>query len=117
MSHCEPYFKPFDETDPYTQEDAPGLSFRKVLPVGLIPDVDMGLVTLEGPAHKFPGSHDSFDQAYLVYRGTGHINLGDDRIRIDRPGIVVIPHGTRHSMEADAGQTMQYVYVNHAVHA
>ena len=35
----------------------------------------------------------------------------------DRPGIVVIPHGTRHSMEADAGQTMQYVYVNHAVHA
>ncbi len=112
------YFKPFDECDSYTQEDAPGLSFRKVLPEGVIADVDMGLVTAEGPTHKFPGVHD-WDQAYLVFRGTGYIHLGGclaaacgRKLRIDRPGIVLIPRGTEHSVEVDPGVIMQYVYVN-----
>jgi len=96
---------------PVHPEDAPGLSFRKVLPEGIIADVDMGLVTAEGPTHKFPGAHD-WDQAYLVFRGTGYIHLGGKKLRIDRPGIVLIPRGTEHSVEVDAGVTMQYVYVN-----
>ena len=106
-----PSFTPFDLCDPYTQEDAPGLSFRKVLPEGVVADVDMGLVTAEGPTHKFPGTHD-WDQVYLVFRGTGYVHLAGERIRIDRPGIVLIPKGTEHSMEVEAGVVMQYVYVN-----
>ena len=110
-------FVPFEDTEAYTQEDAEGLSFRKVLPEGIVPHVDMGLVTAVGPTHKHAGVHDDFDQCYLVFRGTGAVHLAGRRIRIDRPGIVVIPHGTEHSMEVDAGQTMQYVYVNHKVGA
>jgi len=106
-----PYFRPFEECDPYDQEDAPGLSFRKVLPEGIIPDVDMGSVTAEGPTHKFPGSHD-WDQAYLVFGGMGYVHLAGRRIRIDRPGIVLIPRGTEHSVEVEAGETLRYVYVN-----
>jgi mannose-6-phosphate isomerase-like protein (cupin superfamily) len=86
-----------------------------VLPEGIVPKVDMGLVTAVGPTHKHPGVHDDFDQCYLIFRGTGAIHLDGRRVRIDRPGIVVIPHGIEHSMEVDAGQTMQYVYVNHKV--
>ena len=52
---AEASFTPFDRCPPYDQEDAPGLSFRKVLAEGVIPDLDMGLVTAEGPTHKrFP---------------------------------------------------------------
>jgi len=105
------YFRPFSQCAPYEQEDAPGLSFRKVLPEGEIADVDMGLVTAEGPTHKFPGTHE-WDQVYLVFRGTGAVHLGGQRLRIDEPGIVFIPKGTEHSIEVDAGVTMQYVYVN-----
>lgn len=106
-------FMPFDETPTYTQDDAAGLSFHKVLAEGVVPHVDMGLVTAVGPTHKRPGVHEGFDQCYLVFRGTGTVHLAGRRFRIERPGIVVIPRGTEHSMEVDAGQTMQYVYVNH----
>jgi len=105
------YFKSFEQCDSYTQEDAAGLFFRKVLPEGIVPDVDMGLVTGHGPTHKFAGAH-AWDQVYLVFAGKGYIHLAGQRIRIDRPGIVVIPKGTQHSMEVDAGEVMQYVYVN-----
>jgi mannose-6-phosphate isomerase-like protein (cupin superfamily) len=105
------YFRPFEECALYDQEDAAGLSFRKVLSEGEVPDVDMGLVTAEGPTHKHPGAH-QWDQVYLVFRGSGFVHLGARRIRVDRPGIVFIPKGTEHSMEVDAGTTMQYVYVN-----
>ena len=107
----EAYYRPFDETEAYTQEDAAGLAFRKVLPAGIVPDVDMGLVTLTGPTHKWPGTH-PWDQVYLVFRGTGWVHLAGERIRIERPGIVVIPNGTLHSMEVEAGEVMGYVYVN-----
>ena len=113
MDTARPGFRPFDDCDRYTQEDAAGLAFRKVLPEGIIPHVDMGLVTAEGPTHKFPGTHDTFDQVYLVFRGKGYVHLTGQGIRIDRPGIVVIPHGTEHSIQVDAGEVMQYVYVNH----
>ena len=112
MSKIEAYFRLFEETDSYIQDDAEGLSFRKVLPEGIVPDVDMGLVTAIGPVHKFAGRHEDFDQTYLVFEGTGYIHLADEKIRIDKPGIVVIPHGTEHSMETDAGSVMKYVYVN-----
>jgi len=111
MPYATPSFLPFDLCEPYTQDDAAGLSFRKVLPEGVIPDLDMGLVTAEGPTHKFPGTHE-WDQVYLVFRGTGYVHLAGERVRIDRPGLVIIPKGTEHSMEVEAGVTMQYVYVN-----
>jgi mannose-6-phosphate isomerase-like protein (cupin superfamily) len=113
LSAAEARFTPFEETRTYTQDDAEGLSFRKVLPEGVVPHLDMGLVTATGPTHKRAGIHGDFDQCYLVFRGTGAVHLQGRRIPIDRPGIVVIPRGTEHSVEVDAGQTMQYVYVNH----
>ena len=111
MNSIRPCFTAFDDCDTYTQDDAAGLSFRKVLPEGIVSDLDMGLVTAEGPTHKHPGRHE-WDQVYLVFHGKGYIHLDDRRIRIDRPGIAVIPAGIEHSMEVDAGDEMQYVYVN-----
>lgn len=111
MQKPTPSFTPFDLCAPYTQDDAPGLSFRKVLPEGIIANVDMGLVIAEGPTHKFPGTHE-WDQVYLIFRGTGWVHLAGERIRVDRPGIVVIPKGTEHSVEVGEGEVMEYVYVN-----
>lgn len=81
---------------------------------GAIPHVDRGLVVAVGPTHKRPGVHPDFDQCYLALCGTGAVHLAGRCIRIECPGIVVIPRGTGHSMEVDAGETMQYVYVNHS---
>lgn len=112
MNEPKSYFKPFEETEAYTQEDADGLFFRKILPEGIIRDVDMGLVTAHGPVRKYPGTHQEFDQVYLVFKGTGHIHLDGEATKIAQPGIVVIPRGTEHSMEVDNAKVMQYIYVN-----
>jgi mannose-6-phosphate isomerase-like protein (cupin superfamily) len=111
MAATGPYFKSFTACDSYTQEDAAGLFFKKVLPEGIIADVDMGMITAHGPTHKLPGTHD-WEQVYLIFRGKGYIHLAGEKIRIDQPGIVVIPKGTQHSMQVDAGEIMEYVYVN-----
>ena len=112
MSTVKPYFRPFDECEPYTQKDAAGLSFNWALPKGVIPGLQMGLVTAEGPTHKFAATHAEWDQVYLVFKGSGYIYLNDKQIRIDRPGIIVIPNGTKHSIEVDDGQVMQYIFVH-----
>ena len=112
MSEVEPFFMAFEDCEPYTQEDAEGLSFNKVLPYGLLANVDIGLVTGQGPTHKFPGVHTDWDQCYVVFKGAGYVFLNDKKIRIDRPGVVYIPIGTKHSIEIDEGQTMQYIYIN-----
>jgi len=117
MSQLKPYFKPFEKTETYTQDDAEGLAFRKILPEGIVPDVDMGLVTATGPVRKFTGTHQTHHQIYLVIQGTGYVYLGAQKIRIDQPGLVLIPCGTEHSIEADAGQTMKYIYVNRRLHS
>ncbi len=117
MSQLEPYFKPFEKAESYTQDDAEGLSFRKILPEGIVPDVDMGMVTATGPVRKFPGIHQTHHQIYLVIQGTGYVYLSTQKIRIDQPGLVLIPCDTEHSIQVDPGQTMKYIYVNRWISA
>lgn len=75
----------------------------------------MGLVTIEGPIHKTPATHDDFDQVYLVFSGTATIHLDDQAIRITEPSAVVIPAGTHHSVKLQPNETLQYIFVNHCV--
>lgn len=53
--------------------------------------------------------HAGYDEVYYVLSGSGHIMLGDEK-HLLRPGAaVVIPAGLPHSLEADAGQTLQFI--------
>ncbi len=115
VTNIDAGFKPFDETDTYVQDDVGGLEFWKVLPEGVVSDVDMGLVVGTGPLHKREGSHMDFHQIYLIFEGKGHVNIGGNRFRIDRPGIATIPCGTLHSIEVDSDSVMKYVYVNRKI--
>ena len=102
----------FEQCESYTQHE-PGLaSFRWILKQGEIPEVCMGLVSLEGPIHKTPGVHQEWDQVYLVFSGTGMVHLDNRSERIASPSAVIIPAGTRHSIELQRGEKIEYVYVN-----
>ena len=111
-SELKPEVRPFSQLESYVQEEPGIAAFHWVLQDNEIPETCMGHVALEGPIHKTPGTHDDFDQVYLVYSGTGTIHLGDRSQRITEPSAIVIPHGTQHSVELAAGEKIRYVFVN-----
>ena len=53
--------------------------------------------------------HAEYDEVYYVLSGRGQIHLGDETCAL-RPGTVtVIPRGCRHSLEAEDGDTLEFV--------
>lgn len=104
--------RPFSQLIKYDQDEPGEATFHWVLENNEIPDVCMGLVTLKGPIHKTPATHDEFDQVYLVFSGTATVHLDDRDIRITEPSAVIIPAGTHHSVELQLDETLQYVFVN-----
>ncbi len=112
MEKLLPQVRLFSRLEPYEQQE-PGISFFQwVLKKDEIPGTCMGHVTLEGPIHKTLGTHEDFDQVYLIYSGTGTVHLGDTSIRITEPAAVIIPRGTNHSVQLQAGEKIKYVFVN-----
>jgi mannose-6-phosphate isomerase-like protein (cupin superfamily) len=56
-----------------------------------------------------PFFHTGYDEIYYVLSGTGTVTLDDETIAL-RPGsVVVIPAGTRHSLQAADGQELEFV--------
>ncbi|MFA5865883.1 MAG: AraC family ligand binding domain-containing protein [Phycisphaerae bacterium] len=112
MDKLVPQVRRFSGLEPYEQQE-PGIAFFQwVLKQNEIPGTCMGHVTLEGPIHKTPGVHEDFDQVYLIYSGTGTVHLGDTRVQIAEPAAVIIPRGTKHSVQLQAGEKIKYVFVN-----
>lgn len=56
-----------------------------------------------------PHLHQGYDEVYYVLSGTGTIILGQETYLL-RPGTVaVIPAGVLHSLEASAGDELEFV--------
>ena len=104
--------RPFSEGTPYTQDEPPGATFAWLLEQDEVPGLAMGLVKLEGPIHKTPAAHSEWEQVYLIFSGSGTVHLGEQSRDVRGPAVVVIPKHTRHSVQLEAGETMQYVFVN-----
>jgi mannose-6-phosphate isomerase-like protein (cupin superfamily) len=53
--------------------------------------------------------HAAYDEVYYVLGGTGRLSLKEESHAL-RPGaVVVIPAGVPHAIEADPGQTLEFV--------
>ncbi len=107
------FIKSFEELEYYTQDGGPNITYRHLLPRGIAGEnISMGLVTLEGPTATDVNSHSEWLQAYVVISGSGTVILGDKDIRVEQPCIINIPLNTPHGVKLDAGEKMQYIYVN-----
>lgn len=107
-----PLVRSFSDAEPYEQDEPGESCFHWLLKKDEIPELQIGLVELAGPIHKTPASHEEFHQVYLIQSGQGTIHLGDQQRYVDGPTVVVIPKGTRHSVELAGGQVLRYVFVN-----
>jgi mannose-6-phosphate isomerase-like protein (cupin superfamily) len=108
----QPFVRPQQEWTPYTQPEPPGASFLRVLDQDEVPGLTLGHVTLNGPIHKTPATHDDWEQVYLILSGSGTVHLGGTSRKISGPGVIVIPRHTLHSVELAAGESLKYVYIN-----
>lgn len=106
------YVKKFSECPTYTQESGPNVEYRNLLARGVIADLGMGLVTMQGPTRTHTDTHTGWQQVYLILSGSGTLHVGAESVHVDGPTIVGIPLHTPHSVELAEGETMQYIYVN-----
>ena len=107
-----PFVRPISEWEPYTQGEKPGIDFLRILNTDEVRGLTLGQVTLTGPVHKMPATHDEWEQVYLILEGTGTVHLGSDSQKVSGPAVVVIPKHTLHSVQLQAGEKLKYVYIN-----
>jgi mannose-6-phosphate isomerase-like protein (cupin superfamily) len=107
-----PFVRPAACWAPYYQAEPPGASFSWLLKQDEIPGLTIGQVTLHGPIHKSPATHDDWEQVYLILSGSGMVHLNDRSHNVCGACVVVIPKGTLHSVEVKDGDELKYVYIN-----
>ena len=108
----QPLVRPFDQAPAYQQDEPGDARFNWLIQKNEIPGLCVGRVRLRGPIHKTPAAHDTFHQAYLVIAGQGTIHVGQASYTIDGPTVIVIPKNTRHSVQLQAGQSIEYAFIN-----
>jgi len=111
-TNVEPAIIPFSQAEPYEQKEPGDATFGWLLKKDRVPGLQSGLVKLRGPIHKTPAAHEEFHQVYMVMNGTATIHLGGQSRRVSGPTVVIIPKGTRHSVELRAGEAIEYVFIN-----
>jgi mannose-6-phosphate isomerase-like protein (cupin superfamily) len=103
MSQTEAVVRYLDET-PAT--DCPYGNVRRVVTGGLGGVANVHVVTVTAGS---PHVHTGYDETYYVLAGTGTISLAGRDYAL-RPGaVVVIPRGTEHALQADRGQSLEFV--------
>lgn len=105
------YLKHFAEIPTYADPTAQGQTCRDVMPGGIVPGLSIGYNILDGPGHVGL-MHHTWDQVFVIVKGSGTMILGDERIPLQQEMIVWIPAGTDHDTLVDTGGHIEYVYVN-----
>ncbi len=105
------YLKRFEEIPTYSDPGSHNQTCRDILPQGVVKGVSIGYNILEGPGRVGRNEHTS-DQIFVVVEGSGTLELGGKRVPLEAQMIVVIPAGTPHDTLVEAGERIEYVYVN-----
>ena len=106
-----PYVKRFDEIPTYADPDSQGQTCRDILPNGVVDKLSIGYNIIDGPGHV-GRNHHVWDQVFVVLKGHGVMELGDEKIQLQPEMIVLIPAYTDHDTFVQPGEHIEYVYVN-----
>ena len=106
------YTKRFDEIPSYSDEGSQNQLCRDIMPKGIVPGLLVGYDVIEGPGRNGLGHHATWDQVFVVLKGRGVLQRGEERIPLEAPCIVLIPAHTDHDVEVAPGEHIEYVYIN-----
>lgn len=110
-------YRTFEEGTPYTQESGPDCKFLTILGKCEVGDMGAGLIKMKGPSWNKPAAHDSWQQFYIVLKGSGLMRIGDDKFPVAARSVIMIPFNTVHAMEVRENEEIEYMYVNQYINA
>jgi mannose-6-phosphate isomerase-like protein (cupin superfamily) len=58
------------------------------------------------------GDHDKWHQFYIILKGKGIMQIGEEKIPVAAPSVIMIPFNTLHALEVEKNEEVEYVYVN-----
>lgn len=106
------YIRKFSDGIPYTQECGPNCEFLTILKKGEVGDMGSGFIKMKGPTWNKPAAHDKWNQFYIILKGNGIMQIGDEKYPVTGPSVVMIPFNTLHALEVEEGEEVEYIYVN-----
>ncbi|MCC7518031.1 MAG: cupin domain-containing protein [Verrucomicrobiae bacterium] len=106
------YAEHIDQLRYYEQDSGPNITYQFVVSPGTMGLMSAGRVRLSGPTTKARDRHAGWDQVYIVLCGQGTIVVAEQRHRVGPGYVVRIPRNTWHHVELNAGDTLDYIYVN-----
>ena len=108
------YFSKFTDCEAYTEPiKSPNTISRTILPNKYLPRIAMGTVQTVGPDKVQPHEHGMLEQLFLGLTDNQVVVSADDA-KIDFPAYAIlhIPLGSSHSVEAEDGDIMYYVWMD-----
>ena len=108
------YLKQYQET---ALEVRPSCVNYDVLPKGIVGKLAAGLVNIQPGGTSYSDPHTEWRQVFFILSGSGKLLLSDPKgvtseVRILADTVVEIPYDTTHTVIADPGVAMRYLYVN-----
>ncbi len=103
------YSRNLDEAEPFV---CAGIQFGMILPRNITGSVEVVWERLE-PFEGTPSDrHASFDQLFVILKGTGEVTVGEETSLVRPLTIVFIPMGTPHSVLCSSNEGLEYLFFN-----
>ncbi len=103
------YAKSLEEAELF---ECAGIQFGMVLPRDVTGLVEVVWERLE-PFQSTPSDrHLSFDQMFVVLKGSGEVTVGDKSKSVKPTTVVFIPQATPHSVQCTSPEGLEYYFLN-----
>lgn len=103
------YTKTIEEAEPF---ECAGIKFGMMLPRHVTGSVEVVWERLE-PFQCTPSDrHLSFDQLFVVLKGTGEVTIGGKTNSVKPTTVVFIPLATQHSVRCTSDEGLEYFFFN-----
>ncbi len=103
------YSRNLDEAESFV---CAGIQFGMILPRNITESVEVVWERLE-PFEGTPSDrHASFDQLFVILKGTGKVTAGEETSLVRPLTVVFIPRGTSHSVLSSSDEGLEYLFIN-----
>jgi mannose-6-phosphate isomerase-like protein (cupin superfamily) len=103
------FVKHLDDAEPFV---CAGIKFGMLLPRNTKGSVEVVWERLEPFEITTSDRHASFDQLFVILKGTGEVTVGGVTSAIRPVAVVFIPLGTPHSVASKSDEGLEYLFFN-----
>lgn len=103
------FVQPLATAEPF---ECAGIQFRMILSRNHTRSVEVVWEYLEPGISTPLDQHSSFDQVFLVLKGTGEVTIGTEVAPVREHDTIYVPRQTLHSVRCTSDCGLEYLYIN-----